>query len=266
MRHPRVNSSPLGQSFLAPGGLCGPPHGISNFRLEISEAEARSGNRKRVFAVYRIEARLISKACVSSERGDCMLREGFLGTAAPRAADLVLLLEIAMGAGLLFGAWFARQKRFRPHAWCQSVIVLLNLAVVAMLMIPSFRAQVLPRIPAKLGKPYFALATIHATLGSVTELAGLYILLSVGTSVLPERLRINKYKLWMRSVLVLWWFVLLLGVATYTRWYVPYLFGTKFELPHSQRVPRSGSARGPVPRRTAEFFYSHHHGLAKPLL
>ena len=114
------------------------------------------------------------------------------------------------------------------------MIVLLNLAVVAMLMIPSFRAQVLPRIPAKLGKPYFALATIHATLGTVTELAGLYILLSVGTSVLPERLRINKYKLWMRSVLVLWWFVLLLGVATYTRWYIPHLFGTRFAggVPH----------------------------------
>jgi len=163
-----------------------------------------------------------------------MLSEGFLGTAAPRAADLVLVLEIAMGTGLLIGAWFARHKRFRPHAWCQSVIVLLNLAVVAMLMIPSFRAQVLPRIPAKLGQAYFALATMHATLGTVTELAGLYILLSVGTSVLPERLRINQYKLWMRSVLALWWVVLLLGVATYTRWYVPHPFETKFELPHSQ--------------------------------
>ena len=150
--------------------------------------------------------------------------KAFFETAAPRAANVVLVLEIAMGIGLLLGARFARKGRFRQHAFCQSAIVLLNLAVVAVMMIPSFRVHVLPRVPAKLGKAYYALATTHAAFGTVTELAGLYILLSAGTSVLPERLRITKYKVWMRSVLVLWWVVLLLGMATYTRWYVPHLF------------------------------------------
>jgi uncharacterized membrane protein YozB (DUF420 family) len=157
-------------------------------------------------------------------RGDNLLIEAFLETAAPRGANVVLLLEIAMGVGLLVGARLARKGRFRQHAWCQSVIVLLNLAVVVVMMIPSFRVHVLPRVPAKLGKAYYALATTHAALGTVTELAGLYILLSAGTSVLPEKLRITKYKVWMRSVLVLWWVVLLLGIATYTRWYVPHFF------------------------------------------
>jgi hypothetical protein len=41
---------------------------------------------------------------------------------------------------------------------------------------------------------------------------------------LPEKLRITKYKVWMRTVLALWWVVLLLGMATYARWYVPHLF------------------------------------------
>ena len=161
---------------------------------------------------------------VGSLRGDNLLREAFFETAAPRAADLVLVLEIAMGVGLLGGARLARKRRFRQHAWCQSAIVLLNLVVVVVMMIPSFRFYVLPRIPAKLGKAYYALATTHAAFGTVTELAGLYILLSAGTSVLPEKLRMTKYKVWMRSVLVLWWVVLLLGMATYTRWYVPHLF------------------------------------------
>ncbi len=150
--------------------------------------------------------------------------KAFLETAAPRAANVVLVLEIAMGVGLLVGARLARKGRFRQHAWCQSIIVLLNLAVVVVMMIPSFRVHVLPRVPAKLGKAYYALATTHGALGTVTELAGLYILLSAGTSVLPKQLRITKYKVWMRSVLVLWWVVLLLGIATYTRWYVPRLF------------------------------------------
>ena len=150
--------------------------------------------------------------------------KAFLETAAPLGANVVLVLEIAMGIGLLLGARLARRGRFRQHAWCQSTIVLLNLAVVAVMMIPSFRVRVWPRIPAKLGKAYYALATIHGAFGTVTELAGLYILLSAGTSVLPRKLRITQYKVWMRSILVLWWLVLLLGLATYTRWYVPHLF------------------------------------------
>jgi uncharacterized membrane protein YozB (DUF420 family) len=149
---------------------------------------------------------------------------GFLGTLAPFYADLTLLLEIGMGVGLLFGALLAWQGRFRPHAWCQSVIVLLNSTVIALSMIPSFRLQVIPKIPLKLGKAYYALATAHAALGTVTELAGLYILLAAGTNMLPERFRITKYKLWMRTVLGLWWLELLLGFATYVRWYVPHLF------------------------------------------
>jgi uncharacterized membrane protein YozB (DUF420 family) len=152
------------------------------------------------------------------------LIEAFLETAAPRAANVVLVLEIAMGIGLLLGARLARKRRFRQHAWCQSTIVLLNLAVVVVMMIPSFSVHVLPRIPAKLGKAYYALATTHGAMGTVTELAGLYILLSAGTGVLPEKLRITEYKMWMRTVLVLWWVVLLFGLATYTRWYVPHLF------------------------------------------
>jgi uncharacterized membrane protein YozB (DUF420 family) len=152
------------------------------------------------------------------------LNKAFFGTAAPLAADLVLAMEIAMGVALLAGAGLARKGRFRQHALCQSTVVLLNLAAVVVMMIPSFRVHVLPRIPAKLGRAYYGLATTHAAIGTVTELAGLYILLSAGTSVLPEKFRITKYKAWMRTVLVLWWVALMLGLLTYARWYVPHLF------------------------------------------
>jgi uncharacterized membrane protein YozB (DUF420 family) len=152
------------------------------------------------------------------------LNEGFLGTAAPFYADMTLLIEAAMGVGLLIGALLARLGRFRQHACCQSVIVLLNLALIVFMMVPSSRVHVSPKIPLRLGKAYYALATAHAALGSVTEVAGLYILLAAGTSVLPEKFRITKYKAWMRTVLALWWLVLLLGFVTYARWYVPHLF------------------------------------------
>ena len=152
------------------------------------------------------------------------MNDGLLGTQASFAADVVLLLEIVMGVGLLAGARLARAKRFRSHAWCQSAIVLINFVVLVLEMFPSFRTQVLPRIPLKLGKSYLALAAAHATLGSAAEILALYILLAAGTRLLPEKMRITRYKAWMRSVLALWWLALLLGFATYIRWYVPHSF------------------------------------------
>ena len=150
-----------------------------------------------------------------------MAQAGFLGTAATWSADVTLFLEIGMGMGLLAGASLARAKCYRAHAVCQSMIVLLNVGLIAMTMIPSLRHQVIPKLPRKIAKPYYAFATAHATLGGIAELGGLYILLSAGTKWLPEKIRITRYKFWMRSVLILWWFVLSLGIATYVHWYVP---------------------------------------------
>jgi len=113
------------------------------------------------------------------------------------------------------------EKRFRLHAYCQSAVVLLNSAIILLLMLPSFHVHVIPKIPAKLGKAYYSLATAHAALGGITEIAALYVLLSAGTDILPQQFRLTDYRAWMRSVLALWWLVLLLGVATYVRWYVP---------------------------------------------
>jgi len=145
---------------------------------------------------------------------------GFLGTAAPRAADIVLLLEMGMGVGLLAGALFARARWYRLHAACQSVIVLLNLTLIVLAMSPTFHSRVLPKLPGRIGKPYYALAAMHAAVGGIAEIAGLYILVAAGTNLLPTKFRITRYKLWMRSVLLIWWIVLLLGIATYARWYM----------------------------------------------
>ena len=152
------------------------------------------------------------------------MRDGFLGTPAPFYVDLVLLLEMAMGLALLTGAFLAWRGKFRAHAWCQSVVVLLNAVLVVLVMLPSFHRQVWPRIPLKLGRFYFGLATAHAALGAVVECAALYILLAAGTTLMPEKLRLTRYKLWMRIVLIAWWAVLLLGVTTYARWYIPNSF------------------------------------------
>jgi uncharacterized membrane protein YozB (DUF420 family) len=149
--------------------------------------------------------------------------QGFLGTNAPLTADLTLVIELGMGLALLAGAVLARLRRYRAHAWCQSMVVLLNLLVIGLFMAPSFRSQVLPELPGRLGRSYFAIATAHGALGMVAELFACYILLVAGTNLLPPRLRFTRYRPWMRTALALWWLVLVLGMATYVRWYgVPF--------------------------------------------
>ena len=149
-----------------------------------------------------------------------MPKHGFLGTSAPLSADIALIIEVAMALALLLGMLLARRKRYRAHAWCQSGVVLLNVFAIALIMAPSFRSQIAPKMPARLGRSFYAVATAHATVGCIAELLGIYIVLAAGTTILPKRLRLVRYKPWMRTALLIWWLALLLGLATYARWYL----------------------------------------------
>ena len=151
--------------------------------------------------------------------------KGFLGTAAPRGSDLVLVLEVGMGAALLAGAALARGGRHRVHAWCQSTVVLLNLGVILLTMAPSFHRAFPPPDGAALLNSYYGLAVLHGASGILAELLGLYVMMVAGTDLLPMKLRFTRYKPWMRAALALWWLTLLLGMATYGRWYVAPLLG-----------------------------------------
>jgi uncharacterized membrane protein YozB (DUF420 family) len=149
-----------------------------------------------------------------------VLAQSIMRSAAPLSVDVVLLVEAMMGLALLAGAVLARRRHYRAHAWCQSAVVLLNLVVIGSAMVPSFYIQLAPKIPQAMRKSYYAIAAGHAALGIIAELAGLYVILAAGTHILPKFLVLKNYRLWMRVTLLLWWVVLLLGVATYVRWYV----------------------------------------------
>jgi uncharacterized membrane protein YozB (DUF420 family) len=146
--------------------------------------------------------------------------EGFLGTHAGYRADLNFTIQIAMGIALIFGALLARKKRFVAHGICQTAVLVLNLVMIYLFMWPSFHSHVLPRLPKRLGKRFYAVATIHGVLGVIAEILGLYIVIVAGTRILPETWRFKRWKIWMRVELALWWIVLLSGVATYWIWYV----------------------------------------------
>jgi uncharacterized membrane protein YozB (DUF420 family) len=144
---------------------------------------------------------------------------GFLRTGAGLKANFNLVSQLAMGAALIGGGLLARAKRYTAHGICQSAVLLLNLIMIAVVMWPSFYGQVLPVLPRHLADRYYGAATAHGILGAIAELLGLYIVLAVGTDILPSRLRISRWKLWMRIELVLWWVVIVTGVLTYYVWY-----------------------------------------------
>ncbi len=146
--------------------------------------------------------------------------KGFLGTGAPFGADLNLVVQLIMGLALIAGVLLAKQKRYTVHGICQTTVLLLNLLMIELVMWPSFQQQVKPALSKVLHKWYYEAATIHALLGIAAELLGLYIVIVAGTDVLPQWLRFKRWKLWMRTELVLWAIVLVSGVGTYCAWYV----------------------------------------------
>ncbi|HXI84820.1 MAG TPA: hypothetical protein VNL17_12110 [Verrucomicrobiae bacterium] len=164
------------------------------------------------------------------------MSKGFLGTAASLTADRTLVIETAMGVALVVGALLARRRYYRAHGWCQSAVVLLNLAVIAQSMVPSFRRQIVPEIPASLGEMHYAIAAVHGLLGTIAELLAVCVVLAAGTNILPKRLRFLRYKRWMRLTLALWWIELLLGLAMYVQWYgLPRLVSASHSLTISVR-------------------------------
>jgi uncharacterized membrane protein YozB (DUF420 family) len=145
---------------------------------------------------------------------------GFLGTGATFAADLNLIVQLIMGAALIAGTVLAKRKRYRAHGICQTTVLLLNLLMIGLVMWPSFQQQVKPAMSGVHHKWYFEVALVHGVLGVMAEIVGLYIAIVAGTNILPQWLRFNHWKLWMRTEKVLWAVVLLGGLATYCAWYV----------------------------------------------
>ena len=148
------------------------------------------------------------------------MKWGIFPAAATTAANVNLVAQVALVLALTLGAILARQKRFRAHKLVQSGAVLSNLVMIGTVMLPSFRNLGLPRRLAAFKHLYYAVVVVHGLLGSVAELMALYVALSAGTGLLPQRVRLRNQKRWMRATLALWWLVAALGIGVYHLLYV----------------------------------------------
>jgi uncharacterized membrane protein YozB (DUF420 family) len=144
---------------------------------------------------------------------------GFLGTHAPLISDLTLIL-ISLTAILFTIGWqLARHGRYEVHRWVQTVTAALNAIVVLGVMVNSYVTHILPGIPARLMEDDYGITTVHAVVGMMGLLLGLFVVLR-GNGLVPGPLRFQNYKLFMLTAYALCMLATLLDVTVYIRGYV----------------------------------------------
>jgi uncharacterized membrane protein YozB (DUF420 family) len=164
-----------------------------------------------------------------SEEGVVMMAEPwgvFLQGSARVAATastgaVVTLVVIIVTAGLFtYGVWLAAHEKFTAHGRVQTIAFVLNTALVLAWMVRSFVRFILPDIPANLGQRSYAVTTVHAFVGLIGMLLGLYVVL-LGWGKLPASLKAASFRPYMRTSYVIYMLATVGGVVVYVLLYGP---------------------------------------------
>ncbi len=137
-----------------------------------------------------------------------------LTTKAPSGAVLALVVSLVAAAMLTAGWRLAVARRYTAHRVVQTAAVALSSAIIVTWMVRSFVRYVAPQIPARLSQRAYAVATVHAAVGVVALVLGLYVVLGA-FKVLPARLSFTRFKPVMRSSYALYLLGALTGVVLY---------------------------------------------------
>jgi CDGSH-type Zn-finger protein/uncharacterized membrane protein YozB (DUF420 family) len=132
--------------------------------------------------------------------------------------DLNLTLEILLVAGLTFGGWLAKRGNIAAHRYNQTVWVLLNAVLVALIMARGMDNAAIDAV-SDLARPHILVPWVHAALGAATVTAGLWIVAQMN-GFLPKALHVRRWKAMMRLTLAGYWAVALLGLAIYYLWFM----------------------------------------------
>ncbi len=152
---------------------------------------------------------------------DFLTSPGFLGTKATLRSDLTLVLILLSAALFTIGFILARRKHYTAHRWVQSVAVIVSAIVVVISMVTSYVVHILPGIPSKLGQGDYAVTSVHAVVGMISLLYGIYVAL-VGNDLLPKGWQFSNYRPYMRWAYVLYMLSTLGGIMVYI---IVFIFG-----------------------------------------
>jgi uncharacterized membrane protein YozB (DUF420 family) len=150
---------------------------------------------------------------------DVLSRTVFPGTHAPFLSNLTLVLILLTAALFTIGWQLARRKQYEAHRWVQTVSACLNAIVVISVMIRSFTVHILPGIPGRLLEGDYAVTTVHAIVGMIGLLLGIFVVLR-GNGLVPKGLRFKNYKPFMRTAYAIYMMATLIGVIVYLETFV----------------------------------------------
>jgi uncharacterized membrane protein YozB (DUF420 family) len=145
---------------------------------------------------------------------DFLTTPGFLGTRATLRSDLTLVLILVTAVLINIGFILARRKQVEAHRWVQTTAVILSTLVVVISMVTSYIIYILPGIPAKLGEGDYAVTSLHAIVGTIGVLFGIFVTLR-GNNLVPKSLRFQNYKPFMRWAYGLYMLNTIGGVILY---------------------------------------------------
>jgi len=144
---------------------------------------------------------------------------GFFGTSANFAADFTLVMMILAAVTFTAGAVLAVKKQYEAHRWMQTAAVVVSTIMVLWMMLLPFRDFVAPGLPSKIGEYFYAITTLHAFVGFFAFTFGIFVTLR-GNGLVPNALKFNNYKLFMRIAYGLYMLATILGVWVYFAWFV----------------------------------------------
>ena len=96
----------------------------------------------------------------------------------------------------------------------QTTAVCLNASLVILWMIRFFYLYVAPALPGDLTRKAYAVTTVHAAVGAVGLVLGVFVALR-GNELVPRALKFRDYKPWMRTWYAVYMLATALGVAVY---------------------------------------------------
>src|SRR5512141_2781821 len=150
---------------------------------------------------------------------DFYLLPGFLGTRATFGPDIALVLILFSSILFTIGWQLAVHKHYDIHRWVQTSAASINAVAVLAIMVGSFVGFTLPHIPAKIVEPVTSVTTIHAVIGTITFLLGVFVVLRANKLV-PQAWRFKNYKLFMRTSYTLYMLTTLIGILVYVVTYM----------------------------------------------
>ena len=128
---------------------------------------------------------------------------GFLTSKAPLGSDISLIVMLVAAVLFTVGWRLAARKDLEAHRWVMTAAVLLNLIPVAIWMIRYFVRYALPEIPSQLGNSPYGLPALHAVVGAIGVVLGVFVALR-GHELVPKALRFSNYKAFMRAAYVIY--------------------------------------------------------------